>query len=149
MTAQVQAAVRHSRRLKWWRHLAFQAFWYLLLSALALVLALPLVWLVSTSFKTGAQTSLCHPSGSRIPSSSPTTRSFPGRGFRRYFWNTIYITLNATAGTLLTASLAGYAFARLRFPCAVCFRPGPFDHHAARHRDPHSYLYRLPSAGLD
>ena len=119
MTAQVQVqvALRRSRRMKLLRSLVFQAFWYLLLSAVALVLALPLLWLVSTSFKTGSQTFLMPPKwipdpivGSNYP------EAFRAVNFGRYFWNTIYITLNATLGTLGTASIAAYAFARLRFP---------------------------------
>ncbi len=117
MISQVQAARRHARHQTWWQHLVFQAFWYLLLSALALVLALPLLWLISTSFKTGAQTFLMPPRWIPDPivvSNYP--EAFRAVNFGRYFWNTLYITLTATVGTLITASIAAYAFARLRFP---------------------------------
>jgi multiple sugar transport system permease protein len=36
--------------------------------------------------------------------------------FGKYFWNTAQIVVFATLGTLLTASMAAFAFARLRFP---------------------------------
>ena len=36
--------------------------------------------------------------------------------FHLFVKNTLIITLSATAGSILTASLAGFAFARLRFP---------------------------------
>ena len=120
MTAQpaIRAAVRvPSRGRKRLRQAAVQGLWYAGLSGLALVLALPLLWLVSTSFKTGAQTFLMPPKWIPEPvvwSNYP--EAFRAVDFGRYFWNTIYVTLASTAGTLVTASLAAFAFARLRFP---------------------------------
>ena len=76
----------------------------------------PLVWIVSTSFRTGAN--LFDPS-QWIPHPATTQhyeRLFellPGLG--RYAFNTLRIAGLATAGTLLTSSMAGYALARLRF----------------------------------
>ncbi len=111
------AALARSRRRRRIREAAFQLFWYILLSAIAVVLALPLLWLVSTSFKTGSQTFLMPPRWIPQPivvSNYP--EAFRAVDFDRYFWNTLYVTLVSTAGTLLTASLAAFAFARLRFP---------------------------------
>ena len=42
--------------------------------------------------------------------------AFQAVPFDKYFWNTAQIVVFATLGTLLTASMAAYAFARLRFP---------------------------------
>jgi multiple sugar transport system permease protein len=42
-----------------------------------------------------------------------TFRAVP---FGRYFLNTIFIALTATAGQVATSAMAAYAFARLRFP---------------------------------
>lgn len=113
-----RAAVRGpSRGRKRLRQAAVQGLWYAVLSGVALVLALPLLWLVSTSFKTGAQTFLMPPQWIPEPivwSNYP--EAFRAVDFGRYFWNTIYVTLASTAGTLVTASLAAFAFARLRFP---------------------------------
>lgn len=92
-------------------------FWYLLLSFFAIALALPLVWLVSTSLKTGSQTFQMPPKWIPEPivwANYPD--AFRAVAFHEYFWNTIRIVFWATIGTLLTASLAAYAFARLRFP---------------------------------
>lgn len=120
MTAQpaIRAAGRvPSRGRRRLRQAAVQGLWYAGLSGLALVLALPLLWLVSTSFKTGAQTFLMPPKWIPEPvvwSNYP--EAFRAVDFGRYFWNTIYVTLASTAGTLVTASLAAFAFARLRFP---------------------------------
>lgn len=112
--ASVRVPSRGRKRL---RQAAVQGLWYAVLSGLALVLALPLLWLVSTSFKTGAQTFLMPPQWIPEPivwSNYP--EAFRAVDFGRYFWNTIYVTLASTAGTLVTASLAAFAFARLRFP---------------------------------
>ncbi len=110
-------ALARSKRRRQIREVAFQLVWYAVLSAIALVLALPLLWLVSTSFKTGSQTFLMPPKWIPQPivlSNYP--EAFRAVDFDRYFWNTLYVTLASTAGTLLTASLAAFAFARLRFP---------------------------------
>lgn len=93
------------------------AFWYVVLAGFALVLALPLIWLISTSLKTGAQTFIMPPKWIPAPvvwQNYPD--AFKAVPFHKYFWNTIQIVLWATLGTLLTASMAGFAFARLRFP---------------------------------
>lgn len=92
-------------------------FWYIILSAVGIALALPLVWLVSTSLKTGAQTFVMPPIW--IPNPfvwENYPEAFRAVPFDKYFWNTAQIVTFATIGTLLTASMAAFAFARLRFP---------------------------------
>ncbi len=89
----------------------------MVLSIFAVTLALPLVWLISTSLKTGGQTFLMPPKWIPDPFVwSNYAEAFKAVAFHEYFWNTIRIVFFATTGTLLTASLAAYAFARLRFP---------------------------------
>ncbi len=97
--------------------LIWAGFWYVVLCLLALTLALPLVWLISTSLKTGGQTFLMPPKWIPDPFVwSNYADAFRAVAFHEYFWNTIRIVFFATTGALLTASLAAYAFARLRFP---------------------------------
>ncbi len=96
---------------------AWAIFWYIILSLIALCLALPLVWLVSTSLKTGAQTFVMPPIWIPDPfvwENYP--EAFRAVPFGKYFWNTAQIVVFATMGTLFTASMAAFAFARLRFP---------------------------------
>lgn len=91
-------------------------FWYIVLGFFAVALALPLVWLISTSLKTGAQTFIMPPKWIPDPvvwQNYP--QAFQAVPFHRYFWNTIQIVVFATLGTLITASMAAFAFARLRF----------------------------------
>ena len=97
--------------------LIWAGIWYVILSFVALTLALPLVWLISTSLKTGSQTFLMPPKWIPDPFVwSNYAEAFRAVAFHEYFWNTIRIVFFATTGALLTASLAAYAFARLRFP---------------------------------
>lgn len=99
------------------RALVVEGFWYVVLSFFALVLALPLVWLISTSLKTGPQTFIMPPEWIPEPvvwqNYPDAFRAVP---FQKYFWNTLTVVLWATVGTLVSASLTAFAFARLRFP---------------------------------
>ncbi len=102
------------KRIRGWVR---DAFWYAVLSFFAVVLALPLAWLVSTSLKTGAQTFVMPPKWIPDPivwENYP--EAFRAVPFHRYFWNTMQIVVFATLGTLITASMSAFAFARLRFP---------------------------------
>lgn len=99
------------------RHWLGQLLWYLVLSFFALALALPLIWLISTSLKQGPQTFLMPPQWIPEPivwQNYPD--AFKAVPFQRYFWNTLTVVFWATTGTLFTASLTAFAFARLRFP---------------------------------
>lgn len=43
-------------------------------------------------------------------------QAFQAVPFHQYFWNTVQIVVFATVGTVLTASMAAFAFSQLRFP---------------------------------
>ncbi len=116
-----QSAVKryslNSTRNKSIQKLLSTAFWYLVLSFFALALALPLIWLISTSLKTGPQTFIMPPQWIPEPivwQNYP--EAFQAVPFASYFWNTLTVVFWATAGTVFTASLTAFAFARLRFP---------------------------------
>jgi multiple sugar transport system permease protein len=88
-----------------------------LLIGFGLLMPAPLLWMVSTSLK---------PDGMEFeypPRLIPTAITFDNyeRGltilpFARYFLNSLVVTVLATAGNVLSASLVAYGFARLRFP---------------------------------
>lgn len=89
----------------------------LLLSTVAVLTLMPFVWVVSTSLRTPAQSFTVPPKW--IPTDmdfSNYTRVFDEIPFWNQIANSFAITLSVVFGQLLTASLAGYAFARLRFP---------------------------------
>jgi multiple sugar transport system permease protein len=78
---------------------------------------LPLIWLFSTSLKMPGREFVLPPEW--IPSPARWQNysdAFTARPFAVYTRNTVIVLVGATAGTLLTASMAAYAFARLRFP---------------------------------
>lgn len=95
---------------------------YAFLVSLAILTLMPFVWVVATSLRTPAQ------SFTQPPKWIPTDMDFSNyqEVFQRIpFWNQItnsfIITLSVVFGQLVTASLAGYAFARLRFPGRTVF----------------------------
>jgi ABC-type glycerol-3-phosphate transport system permease component len=81
------------------------------------VFILPFLWMVSTSLKPLEDLFLVPPvwipNPPRWQNYVDATRSFP---FWRYTFNTLVIAVVATVGKLLSGSLTGYAFARLRWP---------------------------------
>jgi multiple sugar transport system permease protein len=105
--------VEHRRRA--WSWLPFSP-WHLLLMPIALIMLIPLVWMVSTSLQTLDQTRQFPPilwPGTLQWSNYPAAwRAAP---FGRWFWNTTFVTLAVVGSNLLLCSLAGYAFARMRF----------------------------------
>jgi multiple sugar transport system permease protein len=90
---------------------------YFGLSIGAFILGLPLLWLISTSLKERGHEFLVPPE--LIP--HPIVwQNYPiamtSLPFHIYFANTMIIVVMSELGTLLTASMAAFAFARLRFP---------------------------------
>lgn len=76
----------------------------------------PFLWTVLSSLKSLAQIFAVPPVW--IPNPvvwSNYKESFTAMPFDRAYWNSIYITVTVVAGSLLTASMAAYAFAKLRF----------------------------------
>ena len=90
--------------------------WHLFLAPLAVVMLLPMVWMVVTSLETPAQT-LHFP-----PVLWPGTLRFGNylttlgqSAFGTWFWNTTVVTVTIVISNLVLCSLAGYAFARIQF----------------------------------
>jgi len=80
-------------------------------------MAFPFIWMILTSFKPFEET-LRSP-----PTVLPVTwrpenyaEAWRAANFPRFFLNSAIVSLSTVIGTLLTSVLAGYAFARLRFP---------------------------------
>src|SRR5262245_38549483 len=115
--AGARVETRRARRTVGLSRFVNRAGLYALLAAGAIAFGLPFVWLVSTSLKPERDVFLFPPA--LIPSSFewanyPNAVSlFP---FVQGFRNTMIITLGVGVGRLLTAPLAAYGFARIRFP---------------------------------
>lgn len=90
--------------------------WHLVLLPLAATMLLPMVWTVVASFETYAETQhfppILRPKTLRWQNYQQVLELSP---FPRWFLNTLIVTVLVVAANLLTCSLAGYAFARLRF----------------------------------
>jgi multiple sugar transport system permease protein len=91
---------------------------FILLTIGAIVMILPLVWMFSTSLRLAADSfklpPVWIPTELRIENYGSVFRSTVP--FVNLFLNSLKITLAVTVGQLITCSLAGFAFARLRFP---------------------------------
>ncbi|MPV35459.1 carbohydrate ABC transporter permease [Georgenia subflava] len=88
-----------------------------------LVLAVPFVfptwWMATSSMKTTSEILRVPPSlWPESPSLSSYTQVFELQPFAQQYFNSLYIAALVTVGTILIASLAGYAFARIQFPGA-------------------------------
>lgn len=98
----------HPQRRYWWAHL--------FLTVGGLIMVFPFVYQVLMSLSTNAEISSVPPSF--IPDSlqfgnyAEVFRKLP---FLNQFWTSILITVVRTSGQLILCSLAGYAFARMRF----------------------------------
>ncbi len=94
-----------------------RAVLFLSILAASIIMLLPFLWMLSTSFKEpkavfGLQLQL-------IPNPVVTDnykRIFEVLPFSRFYWNSIITSASVTILQLVTCSFAGYAFARLRFP---------------------------------
>ncbi len=90
--------------------------WHLFLAPLAVVMLLPMVWMVVTSLETPAQTlhfpPVLWPGTPRFGNYLTTIRQ---SAFGTWFWNTLVVTVTVVLSNLVLCSLAAYAFARIRF----------------------------------
>jgi ABC-type glycerol-3-phosphate transport system permease component len=89
---------------------------YVVLAGLALLVLLPLIWMVSTSLKIPSET---FTTPIQWVPTDPQWQNYPeayGRAdFNRYFVNSIIVTAVATSIHVVFASLAGYGLAKYRF----------------------------------
>lgn len=84
---------------------------------IALVFAVPLAWTLSTSLKDVASVSRFPPTLlPDEPQWGNYLEIFRRHPFAAWIWNTTQITLTATVGTVLSATLVAYSFARFRYP---------------------------------
>lgn len=83
----------------------------------AALMIVPFVWSITTSFKALNQVFTTPPFHVPLPLDfSAYKEVLESIAFPNYFYNTFKIAFLVTIGQLLTSSLAGYAFARLKFP---------------------------------
>jgi len=90
--------------------------WHLVLLPVAVLMLVPLVWMLVTSVETLNETRhfppILVPHHVRLGNYTEVLRNAP---FARWFLNTLIVTVAVVVGHLFLCSLAGYAFARLKF----------------------------------
>ncbi|MFH1446329.1 MAG: carbohydrate ABC transporter permease, partial [Chloroflexota bacterium] len=92
-------------------------FIYAALALAAFISLLPYYWMVSTAFKTESNIF-------RLPIQwfpNPINwmsfvNGWHAQNFPRYFFNSFFVSIAITLGTLVFASLAGYSLAKFRYP---------------------------------
>ena len=90
--------------------------WHLVLLPVAFVMIAPMLWMLVTSFETFGETQhfppILVPSGIRWQNYQQVLELSK---FPRWFLNTVVVTSMVVVANLFFCSLAGYAFARIRF----------------------------------
>ncbi len=98
------------------RNLITTTILYIVMIALGIIFMFPFFWTVSSSLKQVWELTTFPPTW--LPESpqwhnyATVLQTVP---FLRWTWNSIYVVLLSTVGTVLSASVVAYAFARLRF----------------------------------
>ena len=83
----------------------------------ALIMVFPFIWTISSSLKSVSQIFIVPPEFIPKPFVwSNYTDSLKALPFGRAYWNSFYITVLIVGIQLITASMAAYAFAKIRFP---------------------------------
>ena len=94
------------------------SFNFTMLCLLGVLMALPFFWMFSTSLKVEQQVYLFPPIWIPNPLAWENYRIslIDILPFTRFFLNTIYVTVTATVGAVISSSIVAFAFARLRWP---------------------------------
>lgn len=117
-TTYLQGSAAHER--SWWTYVRYRTLSIVGLIALALasfVVLAPFVWTLSTSLRLPIESFSLPPKW--LPTNPDWTnynRVFEEIDFLRMILNSAIVAIAVVLGQLATASLAGYAFARLEFP---------------------------------
>jgi len=116
MSSRIAAAPARRRRVSG-RRLAGRALLLLALLVGALVVSLPFIYMVVSSLETNEQIGQLTPQFVPAPAQwgnyAQVWRQLP---VGQFFVNSLVVAVAVTAGQVVTASMAAYAFARLRFP---------------------------------
>ncbi|MCC6314431.1 MAG: carbohydrate ABC transporter permease [Thermomicrobiales bacterium] len=90
---------------------------WLLLSVLGVFWLMPFLWMLSSSLKSLAEIYSFPPN--LLPEQLQWWNyidAWNAVPFARFFVNSVIVSVGTTAGVLLTSSMAGYSFSRLRYP---------------------------------
>lgn len=107
------------RRSSVWRRRGLRIAFYALLGVMSIPFVFPTLWMIASSFKPITEIFAFPPTlWPESPSLDGYIEAFTFQPFALQYFNSLYIAVICTVGTLIVAALAGYAFARIRFPGA-------------------------------
>jgi multiple sugar transport system permease protein len=90
--------------------------WHLALIPVGLLMAAPLIWMAITSLSTLAETRHFPPELPSSPQWHNYVQAWTDSPFAHWLINSTIVSVTCVASNLVFCTLAGYAFARLRFP---------------------------------
>lgn len=115
-TTSLQPASSHRQRARWERRLWMGMILVILILG-AIIMSMPFVWLVSSSFKPLEKIFIFPPEWIPNPFRPQNyTEALLYKPFGLYLFNTMRIVVLNMIAIVLTASFCGYGFARIRFP---------------------------------
>lgn len=110
--AEGTARTRRLDRGTLWRRIAF----YAALVVLAIPFVMPTWWMITSSLKPVSEIFAYPPTlWPDQPTLEAYREAFTLQPFVRQYFNSVYIALFVTLGTMLISAMAGYGFARIRF----------------------------------
>jgi len=105
-------AERTPARKRWTRPVL-----YIVFGIMAIPFLFPTWWMITSSFKSVNEILRFPPSLIPMsPSMEAYVKAFTFQPFAQQYFNSMYIAVIVTLTTMLISSMAGYAFARIRFP---------------------------------
>lgn len=105
------------RQIRWGRELVERAGLYLFLASGSLIMLFPLVWMILTSMKTFEEANA--PQLVWIPENPQLTayvEILHDPDFLRSYANSVFVTVLAVGGTLISVAVVAYAFSRIEWP---------------------------------
>src|SRR5262245_20143742 len=106
-----------SPRLTWWKRYGRFSVSHALLALVATTMLIPFAWMVLASFKSIQEVENLNPLPSVWhPENYTAVFKVPRVMFGRYYFNSLFVAAWVTFLQTLTSAMAGFAFARLRWP---------------------------------
>lgn len=118
-------AIPHNALSRRAKELPLKVIMTVILTVIALMMVVPFIWMVSASFKYERDVMTIpiqwipeNPTWDNYKDVLHINTKGKDYHFLLAYWNSIKVTVSATLVSVLTAMMAGYAFAKLRFPGA-------------------------------
>jgi multiple sugar transport system permease protein len=109
--------LRRRRRRAPWRRTVAKSLLYVLLAAMSIPFVYPTIWMIFAAFKPSSEIFAIPPT--LFPNEwtlDGVSKIFTVTPFARQYLNSLYISTVITVASIVVCALAGYAFARIRFP---------------------------------